>query len=81
MKIEKIGQYSSLPAIKKQRVNRNSKNGFWGDVNEIDYNFKNDCYFVYYYVNDSPRLQIKRKNSNTSLTNGVLIYKVSTNVS
>ena len=62
MKIEKIGQYSSLPAIKKQRVNRNSKNGFWGDVNEIDYNFKNDCYFVYYYVNDSPRLQIKRKN-------------------
>lgn len=62
MKIEKIGQYSSLPAIKKQRVNRNSKNGFWGDVNEIDYNLKNDCYFVYYYVNDSPRLQIKRKN-------------------
>ena len=62
MKIEKIGQYSSLPAIKKQRVNRNSKNGFWGNVNEIDYNFKNDCYFVYYYVNDSPRLQIKRKN-------------------
>ena len=62
MKIEKIGQYSSLPPIKKQRVNRNSKNGFWGDVNEIDYNLKNDCYFVYYYVNDSPRLQIKRKN-------------------
>ena len=31
-------------------------------LSKIDYNFKNDCYFVYYYVNDSPRLQIKRKN-------------------
>ncbi len=46
---------------RKKSIDRSYEKGFWGEKEDIEHSNKHGYYYVYYYVDQNPRKQIKRK--------------------